>query len=121
MEKKDENETAVAKNDTTKDTQAGKPNPYAQPNPEDSGGGTPRSNVGSSGFFMPNPEDTGGGTPRSRAAGSGVFMPNPEDSGGGSPRSSDSLIGRLFMPNPEDSGGGTPRSVTANLAAKIRG
>ncbi len=47
MEQKKENETAVAQNDSTKDTKAGKPDPNAMPNPEDSGGGTPRSIAGS--------------------------------------------------------------------------
>jgi hypothetical protein len=101
-EPKKENETAVAQNDTTKNTQAGKPNPYAMPNPEDSGGGTPRSSTSHFGaLFMPNPEDSGGGTPRSHV-------------------SSVSRFSALFMPNPEDSGGGTPRSVIANVAAKLR-
>ncbi|HSE40658.1 MAG TPA: hypothetical protein VLH08_07825 [Acidobacteriota bacterium] len=121
-EKKDENETAVAQNDTTKGTQSGKPNPDAMPNPEDSGGGTPRSRSSAVGnLVMPNPEDTGGGTPRSSVASSAFFTPNPEDAGGGTPRSRSSALGQLFMPNPEDSGGGTPRSVIANVAMKLRG
>jgi hypothetical protein len=122
-EKKDENETAVAQNDNTKGTQAGKPNPYAMPNPEDTGGGTPRSRSSAVGnLVMPNPEDSGGGTPRSSVTrSSSFFMPNPEDSGGGTPRSRSSALGDLVMPNPEDSGGGTPRSVVANIAMKLRG
>jgi hypothetical protein len=92
--KEDENQTAVASNDDIKDNQAGKPNPMAMPNPEDSsGGGSPRASIAYSSFFMPNPEDSGGGTPRSN-----------------------SLLGSLYMPNPEDSGGGTPRSVSASVA-----
>jgi hypothetical protein len=99
-EEKKEDETAVAQNDTPKDNNAGKPNPDAMPNPEDTGGGSPRSNAArSSAYFMPNPEDSGGGSPRSRA----------------------SALGDLFMPNPEDSGCGTPRSVIANIAMKLRG
>jgi hypothetical protein len=97
-ETKKEDETAVAQNDTKKDTQAGKPNPYAMPNPEDSGGGTPRSSVARFGA---------------------LFMPNPEESGGGTPRSNTSRVGSLYMPNPEDSGGGTPRSAVASVAAKM--
>jgi hypothetical protein len=96
-EPKKENETAVAKNDTPKKEEAGKPNPFAMPNPEDSGGGSPRSNL----YSMPNPEDSGGGTPRSATAKA-------------------STLSRLYMPNPEDSGGGTPRSAIANIAAKMR-
>lgn len=99
-QEKKEDETAVAQNDTSTNNKAGKPNPDAMPNPEDSGGGTPRSNAArSSAYFMPNPEDTGGGSPRSRS----------------------SALSDLFMPNPEDAGGGTPRSVIANIAMKLRG
>ncbi len=99
-EEKKEDETAVAQNDTSQNSPAGKPNPDAMPNPEDSGGGSPRSNAARIGAY---------------------FMPNPEDTGGGSPRSRSSALGDLFMPNPDDSGGGTPRSVIANIAMKLRG
>ena len=96
---KKEDDTAVAKNDTPKNNEAGKPNPFAMPNPEGDGGGSPRSSV----------------TLASR-----LFTPNPEDAGGGTPRSRFSLLRSLFMPNPEEAGGGTPRSVVANIAIKLR-
>jgi hypothetical protein len=97
----DDTSTAVAQNDDGKGTQAGRPNPMATPNPEDTGGGTPRSSgVAFGELYRPNPEDTGGGgTPRS----SGV-----------------STFGELYRPNPEDSGGGTPRSAVASVGALAR-
>jgi len=94
-----EDDTAVAQNDTSKDNNAGKPNPFAMPNPEDSGGGSPRSSV---------------------ALASHLFTPNPEDAGGGTPRSRSSLLTSLFMPNPDGPGGGTPWSVVASVAMKLR-
>jgi len=92
-----EPETAVASNDTKKDGQAGRPNPFA----------------------MPTDDSTGGGTPRS--AGSTHVMPTYDSSGGGTPRSAGAIgFADLWMPDPDGAGGGSPVSNVARVASKLR-